>query len=136
MDAEDGLEAILLAAGIDNSSEWLISISRFRDQDKGIMISENGGLAPEVKIPIDYPTVQILVRGGKGGYAAAKAKAREIFNLLHAIDSAPAEYPELTSCRAKHQPIFVGYDRETERPIFSLNFNIIATVPTTTNRDL
>jgi hypothetical protein len=135
-----GLIEILVAANVGalapSPDPWPIYEGDFPETvDQCLMIRDTGGRAPEVKIAIDYPTVQVLVRSGKAGYAVAADKADEIKLVLHAINSAPAQMPELTSCLLMGEKTFVGYD-VNKRPVWSVNFNLILSKDPEGNRDL
>jgi hypothetical protein len=129
MTPAEGIEAILVDAGVGGDLPWIISVSRFRtDPDMQIAIMDLPGKQPEVLIAQSYPGVQVLIRGSKSadGYTAAYAKSREAFNVLQAIPCPAAAYPELVSCIARHEPAPLGYDDQS-RPLFSLNFDLIIT---------
>lgn len=96
------------------------------DPDKAVMFKDVGGRAGEVNVAIDYPTMQVLVRGPSGGdsYAQAFDKARAIQRALIRIPSGGAEFPELTSITAIGHVVHVGKS-ERDRHVFSLNFQLI-----------
>jgi hypothetical protein len=132
----EGVEAILTAAGIAGTIAWPIAISRFKiAPDQQVALIDLPGRTPEVLIAQDYPGIQILVRGSKegDGYTTAREKAKAIFNILQAIPIPCAQYPELGSCVARHDVAYVGYD-EFDRPIMSLNFDLIVTPTVLGNR--
>jgi hypothetical protein len=97
-------------------------------RDQAIAVIDRPGLMPEVKVAIDYPSVQLLIRSSRVGYIAARTKAEELFNALQAIPDGGAHFPELTSCVASTGIVFAGFD-PSERPVHSLNFNLIVSHP-------
>lgn len=134
----EGFENILVAANqVNGATGWPLYIGTFPSSvDQAVLIIEGGGRQPEVAIAIDYPALQILVRGKKNSYAAARLKAQEIFEVLQALPTGPtplAEYPELTSVVARTAVTWVGFDED--RPVFSLNFNLIVCYETQGNRE-
>jgi hypothetical protein len=136
----EGIIQVLLAAGTGTlapDGTWPIYEGQFptTGDDQCILVADRGGRSPEVRIAIDYPSIQILVRSSKQGYVAARAKSDEVFLALQGIPSEPASYPELTSCVAAGGITFVGYD-ENERPIWSQNFNLIVSKAPQGHRDL
>lgn len=136
-----GIADILIAAGIgvnpSMAAVWPIYIGRLpTDKDQAIAVLDRAGRTPEVKIAIDYPSVQLLVRSVKTGYQTTRLKAVAIFNALQAIPDGGAAFPELTSCVAATAITFAGFD-PSERPVQSLNFNLIVSFPATVGyRDL
>jgi hypothetical protein len=136
-----GIADILVAANIGiaispaSGNNWPLFEGEMGSVDRAIMVRENGGRTPEVRIAINYPTVQVLVRGTRSDYAVAREKAEEVFLALQAIPSGPAEWPELTSCCAVGGVTFAGRD-EQERPVWSLNFNLITSKDPEGHRDL
>jgi hypothetical protein len=136
----DGITAILVAANVGvippAAGDWPIYEGQFPSEvDQCIMVREFGGRSSEVRIAIDYPSVQILVRGTERGYVTSRAKIEDIFLALQGIPSAPAEYPELTSAVAVGGRTFAGYD-EKGRPQWTVNFNLIESKNPQGYRDL
>jgi hypothetical protein len=130
MRTEEGIIQILVGAGVgvlapNDIDPWPIYEGQFPSAaDECLVVRNTGGRPPEVKVAINYPAIQVLVRSEPTGYVAASEKAKEVFVALHAIDSAPPDFPELTSCLGATEPNFVGYD-EAKRPVWSVNFNCI-----------
>jgi hypothetical protein len=119
----DGIMAILAAAGL-NPAPWQMQVGQITDQpDQLIMLRNTGGLAGEIALAIDYPSVQIIVRGpaGEGSYSAAWAKMKQIKQALIAIPNGGSAYPELTLCKAKGDIQDLPYD---DRKRFLCSFNI------------
>ena len=106
-----GLSNILEAEGvIRGSSGWTASFGGSTDGINEVGIIDSGGAGGEVKVAIDYPSVQMIVQGssGNGGYIATVNKAREIYNTLMGIDTPNADYDELVSCVALNFPAWLG----------------------------
>lgn len=130
--------AILLAEGLyGGATGWSGKVGGLSGEDPCIAAIDSGGRAGEVKIQIEYPTVQILVRGaaGQGGYDAGFAKAEKVHAALQGIDQNPAEFPRLTSCVAIGWINWLGRD-DNDRPQWSLNFQLITVPETQGNRPL
>lgn len=134
MSPADGIRAILEDLGIcGGTSGWGSRTGALHSSmDQCVAVLDSGGRGSEVKIAIDYPTVQVLVRASKnaGGYTAGYDKTRECFVALQAIDQNPAQFVTLTSCVVRGGIIPLGRD-DSDRPVFSLNFNLIVTIPGT-----
>lgn len=136
MSPAEGLKAILEDAGVvDGVSGWVSRIGGTSDVAQQLGFIDTGGRGGEVKVAIDYPTVQIIVQGSKavGGYSAGFEKAREVYDTLQAIDP-QAIWDELDSCVAMNQPIWIGRS-DNDLPKWSLNFRLITSPNNIGNRD-
>lgn len=127
----EGIRDILVTSGIGIfepdyvDTGWCISISRMRDKPNAmIAIYDHGGQAPEPGLDIDYPSVQIVVRGEPDGYKNAMAKCRLIKDVLLGRPSETRNGDVWASITMPTDVIPLGYDAN-ERPEFSLNFNLI-----------
>lgn len=123
----EGLKDILVDAGVvAGATGWTWKVGGLGSGENEIAIIDSGGRGGEVKVAIDYPSVQILVKGAKeaGGYTAAFTKAREVYDALQGIDNPNGVWDELVSCVAVNQPAWLGRD-DADRPQFSLNFRLI-----------
>jgi hypothetical protein len=134
-----GIAAILNAAApavVDGATGWPLSLGRLlTTSNRCVALIDGGGRTPEVKVAIDYPTVQVLVRGNKTEYEASREKAKEIFNILQAHPTPTVDYPELVSSVAATDIAWLGYDPDGERPMWSLNFNLIVNPAAIGHRD-
>lgn len=129
MSPAEGIHAILSAASIiEGASGWAGKIGNLTEADLTVSILDRPGKQPEAVNGTDYPGIQVMVRGGRAAdaYSTAYAKAREIYNALHVIPQNPAPYAELTSCLARTDIAPLGNDKN-DRPMFSLNFDLIVT---------
>lgn len=108
------------------TSGWQIEISIMPDApDRVIMISDTGGLEPNPKWLLDYPTVQCLIRGDANGYLAAYREAKAIKDIILGIDSfTTADGDRWVSLTQNGDLAFIGRD-DGMRPLFTINFAII-----------
>jgi len=130
----EGVKDILVEDGIGVfqpnavAGNWVIMISRMRDGDetpnKVIAVYDTGGLAPEPGLDINYPTIQIVVRGEPDGYVDAHKKCRDIRDSLLGRPSEVRGGDTWASVTMPHDIIPLGYD-DNERPEFSMNFQLI-----------
>lgn len=115
---------------------WPIYEGQFPEtQEQCIVVRDTGGKPPEVKIAINYPACQVLVRSDTAGYDAARTKIHDVFVALHAIDASGTSFPSLTSCLSSSEPNFLGYDAN-KRPVWSANFNCIVSLASEGYRNL
>ena len=128
----DLLKDILVADGegvFAATSGWGIYIGDEPDQpDTSITLYDTGGQAPNPKFALDYPTVQIRIRGSKGAYQAAYDKARTVRASLLGHDSGTIGDTWLVSVTMKGDIMHLGKDQD-RRPLVTLNFQLI-TEPT------
>ena len=124
----EGLKAICAAVTglFGGSTGWVATVGGFSTTGKEISFLDSGGRSSEVKVAIDYPNVQVMIRGTKaaGGYSEAYQKAKEVHAALVGIETPNASWTYLTSCVARGDIIWLGRDDEA-RPRFSLNLQLI-----------
>lgn len=124
----DGIKSLLVTASVGasgGSNDWAIYIGRMPDQpDNCICIYPSSGGAPNPKWLLDYPGIQVIVRGDEGNYDAARQKAQDVKDVLTGLPS-----QTITSDRwvgiwmvGDIQP--VNWDPK-KRWMFSLNFRLI-----------
>lgn len=134
-DVKDKLVGASIGA-FEASSGWGIFIGKMPDRpDTCIVIAHSGGLPADPKWLLDYPNVQVRVRGAKGNYRDAKAKAQEIKDLLLGISSENHAAGRWVAINLLSDVAFLGYDTN-ERAEFTINFAMIThpTAPAVTNR--
>lgn len=136
MSPAKGIHEILKNAPGFPGTGWTLGYGKMpADPDQYIAILDSGGQGGEVLVAIDYPRVQILVRGAKNkGYDAAYDKINQARELLIAIPES-AHYPELDSCIGVGQILPLGED-DSKRPVFSQNLQLIVSYDTSGYREL
>lgn len=93
--------------------------------DDVIMISDTGGLDPNPKWLLDFPTIQIMVRGAVNGYLATVREAKAVKDLILGIDAfTTSEGDRWVSATMNGDLGFIGRD-ENARPLFTMNFALI-----------
>lgn len=101
--------------------------------DALIGIMRNPGAAPNPRWLLDFPSVQVRVRGNKEDYAGVHTKAQAIKDALLGIDSVTVGGDRWVSVTMPADMVDLGRD-SMERPEFALNFNLIIEPATGTNR--
>jgi hypothetical protein len=133
-----GFHAIMTAANIiGGASGWKGIIGETSPGTNCVGLIDLPGRGGEVKVAIDYPSVQILVVGskGSGSYSSAFNKAKEIWDHFQGIPTPNAAWDKLVSAVAISQPGWLGRD-ESNRPRFSATFRLITTPENEVNRTL
>lgn len=136
MSPAEGIYNILAAANFFTGG-WTPYVGLMGESANCIACLNTGGASGEVMVAIDYPTVQLLGRGAKSGNSFdilyEKMKAAKL--LLHGITetSGADAYPELVSCIVRGDIAQLGQD-ENQRPLMSLNFQLITAPADVGNR--
>lgn len=122
------LKDILVSEGFifGGLTDWAIFIARRPESpDAVVVLYDSGGKSPNPRWLIDYPSVQIKIRGDVNQYKAAYEKAQEVKNILLGRPS----FTTTNSDRVVHINMlgditFLGYDKK-DQPEFVLNFDLI-----------
>lgn len=131
----DQVQASLVNAGVgqktDSKAAWMVYKGSMPDSDlnsapdktindEAICLYELPGTAPLEQSLIDYPGVQVLVRGAPDGYTDCRTKIQQVYLQLHAVESALGA--AWVYFYATHSgPITMGPDRK-RRPRLVWNF--------------
>lgn len=122
------LAGLLEGAGvgtIGGTSGWGIFLGRLPTApDTAMACKATGGASPWPHLALNFPSVQIIVRGAPGSYEGAEAKAREVVKKLLGLPSQVVGNDFYGSVRQLGDVISLGFD-EKNRPLFSCNFHLI-----------
>lgn len=107
------------------TQDWTCLIGGLSDQvaRAQIAVMETGGLAPLDVMgtgdteTLTRPGVQILVRGNANDYSTTEAKAQAVWTTLHR-----QSFADFLTIEGTTNPIWLGYEPDTNRPLWSLNF--------------
>ncbi len=114
----------LLAAHVVGSG-WDIQIGIMPDTpNKVISIHDTGGQEPNPKWLLDFPTIQVMIRGEVSGYLATFVEAKAVKDLLLGVTSQDLNDDRWVSVTQNGDLGFIGRD-DSMRPIFSVNFALI-----------
>jgi hypothetical protein len=89
--------------------------------DAAILINSTGGMPPEPRLLLNYPSVQVVVRGAPSGYVAAAAKIQEVVNALVGATPGNLSGDVYRGCIQVGDVSYLGQDENT-RDLFSANF--------------
>lgn len=114
---------------------WGIYIGRFPEPgpDTAILVNHTGGQSPYPHLLLNFPTVQTLVRGSRGGYTDARGKIEEVIDALLGIPAQNVGGDWWQGITQLGEAGFIGYD-ENNRPIFTANFSMIVEPAAGTHR--
>ena len=118
------IAGLLVTAGIGTIATDLFVSEQPSLPDECVTVFDTGGFPPEANYNYEKPTVNIRVRGKKGGYQNAYAKAKSVKDELHAktnedIDSVN----RIIAIWCMGDIIPLGND-DNGRPMLSINFRI------------
>lgn len=138
------LANILQTAGVGHTTTptitaWALKVSQLADTpDRCIALLDSGGFTPNPKWLLDFPTVQVIVRGPKQDYSAGYSKGLEVKNALLGISPTTVSNIRIDGITMLSDLTFIQYDSK-DRPLFSLNFRLIQESPVdslTSRKDL
>lgn len=137
-DPAEGTKDLLVTAGVGTfgaTTGWGIYISKEPESPDSVITITNAGdhFPANPKWLLDYPTVQVRVRGDKGGYQAAHAKAIEVRDALLGLPSQTLNGDVWEIVVEVGGINWLGFD-EQNRPRMSMNYNLTIQPATGTNR--
>lgn len=132
------IKDILVAAsvgGFAGTTGWQINISREAASPHTVITIYNSGSWQEAsaKWKIDFPTLQIRVRGNPDGWLAAESKMAEVSNTLLGLTPQTVNNTDYRGIWKSGDTFQLAYD-ETSRPILVQNFRV-ASEPSSTVSD-
>lgn len=121
---KDILEAANVGDFADGSafSLWIAALPD--KPDEAIAIYDSGGETPNPKWALDYPSVQVRLRGKENGYPALYDKVVAVRDALLGFPGDDLDDGRLVSVRMIGGAAFLGRD-EKKRPSFTLNWSLI-----------
>jgi len=136
-DPAEGIKDLLVTAGVGvfaATSGWGIFIaSEPNKPDTAITINSTGGQPSNPRFLVDFPSVQVMVRGDENGYQALWTKVKAVKDALLGLPSQDLSGDRWVAINQAGNEGFLGFD-DNNRPRFSLNFNLIIEPATGTHR--
>ena len=125
-DPSEGVKDILEAQSVGTpgpGTGWRLFISKEPDLPDTVVTIYNTGSwrAPDPKWLLDFPSVQVRIRGAVNGYQAAYTKAQEVKDRLLGLVPQTLNGDFWRSVVIQGDLTFLQYDQK-ERPVFVLNF--------------
>ena len=109
----------------NDSTEWSIRVASQPDEpDQCITIYLSGGQNPNPRWKLNFPSIQVRIRGKDAGYVEAYEKAQEVVGALLGIPSQDLNGDRLVLVNQIGDIVPVGYD-DDRRPHFTTNFAMI-----------
>lgn len=137
-DPAEGIKDLLVTAAVGTfnaTTGWSIRIAKEQDKpDTHITCYSSGGLASNPKWLLDFPSVQVRVRGAASGYVAARTKMQSVKDTLLGIASQTLNGDRWVAINSIGDINNLGFD-DNNRPIFSINFALIIEPVSGDNRD-
>jgi len=122
----EDIKDILVDGGVGVFQTNLFLVSMPNTPDACVGVFDSPGMPPDLSYNVydlEYPSVQVRVRGDIFGYEAAWNKAKEVKDCLHgkANETWNGTYYLLIACSAEIMFVYVD---ENNRPVLSVNFEI------------
>lgn len=127
----EGVRA-LLATHVGVSGWTLFTGIAPKTPNKTILITDTGGLEANPRWSLDFPSLQVMVRGEVGGYLDTHKEASAVKDILLGLPPQDVNGDRWVSITMASDVAFLGVD-ETERPLFSINFRLIVEPQITPN---
>lgn len=122
-----GVKDLLVAANVGTfaaTSGWSISVGKSSTApDTSITCVDTGGISPFPHLALNFPSVQVIVRGAPGDYIGAHDKGRAVIDALLGKGVTSVNGDSWEGITQIGDLASIGYD-ENNRPLFSANFSI------------
>lgn len=123
------MKDLLLTKGFlfGGQADWAVYIGKQPDKTpaRAVTIYDSGGLAPNPRWLLDYPSVQVRIRGSVNDYDIAYKKARQVRDLLLGVPSYTANNGDrIVHVNGIGDIAFTGFD-DAVRPEFVFNLRLI-----------
>jgi hypothetical protein len=115
--------AMLAANGVGTIGTNIFISLMPNTPDAVIALYDSGGFPGESGYKYEYPTIQVRIRGAKGQYISAYAKAEAVRNFLHDRANITWGVNRYIGIWSMSDILFLGQD-ELNRPELSINFRI------------
>ncbi len=133
-----GIKDLLVTGSVGafgGAADWAIYIGAMPDKpDAAIGIFNTGGSAPNPQWLIDFPSIQVRIRGNEGSYEDAYTKCIAIKSILLGLPSQDINGDRWVSVSGIGDITELGRD-QNKRPEFSVNFALIIEPATGAHRD-
>lgn len=131
------LKDVLETAGVGvfaATSGWSIAVDQEPPEpDTVITLYNTGGVNPNPKWLIDFPSVQVRIRGAVNGYLVSRAKAQQVKDTLLGLPSQVVAGERINSITGIGDIVNAGRD-DNNRPLCTVNFATIIEPSSGTNR--
>ena len=91
--------------------------------DLCVTVYDSGGYDPQANYTYERPTIQVRVRGDRGGYIAAHSLTQSVRDVLHATAGGAINGTTYVGIWQEGDIMPLGYDTN-HRPELSMNFRI------------
>lgn len=120
-------EYILTRVPSGELTGWTFFIGKLPSEpDQVISLIDQGGPPGIPNLLVDFPGIQVLVRGSRGGlgYRDSWLMMRKIRDSILGMQNAPPEFPELDGITERGTIVPMGYD-DQDRHTWSSNYQLI-----------
>lgn len=133
-----GIKDLLVSAGVGAEAAttgWGVYVAQEpTEPDTVITVYNTPGENPNPKWLLDYPHVQVRIRGSRtNGYVAARSKAQAVKDALLGLPSQDLNGDRWVHINGLGDIFDLGFD-DNNRPLFTTNFALIIEPAAGTNR--
>jgi hypothetical protein len=125
IDPAEAVKGFLVTAGVGvfaAPTGWSIHIGALPESpDTAILVNMTGGRSPFPHLALNYPSVQVIVRGSRSGYVPARQRMNMVVEALLGMSSIDVSGDTYRSCNQVGDVSFLGLDDNT-RPLFGSNW--------------
>lgn len=133
----DSVADMLVTAGVGTfaaTSGWGIFVGKLPETPHtAILVNTTGGKSPFPHLLLNFPSVQIVVRGASNNLQDAYNKISACVDALLGMGSQTVNSDVWRSCTQMGDIAFLGYD-ENQRPLHSANLSFIVEPASGTHR--
>ena len=114
------------AVGVDSvTADWSVFLFQEPETpDAVITVYNAGGEARDPKWGLDFPSIQVRVRGKPGDYTTAYTKISDVVTALLGRDPETVQGDEIQAFNMLGDIIQLGFD-QSNRPLLVVNFRLI-----------
>lgn len=123
----DDIKTILVSGGVNTS--LIYKAAGPDDPNLLLVLTESEGfegvITMQAGLVAEEPKVQVLARGAKNGYEAARVLAQQAYQVLKYRQQETVGSTTYMLMRAETPPFFIGYD-SNERPMIVFNVRVVS----------
>lgn len=118
---------VVATAPVGMFNGWVLKIGKLPSEpDQAVVFIDQGGPAGFPNLLVDYPGLQLLVRGVRAGagYQTSYLMVRKVRDIILGCDAHPAQFLELDGVTERGHIVPLGYD-DQDRHTWSSNYQLL-----------
>ena len=119
------MKDVLVAAGLGTfGTDLFVGVLPNGPDLCAVLIETGSWREPEPTTDLEYPTMQVITRGGPNDYLGGRAKMEDIYAHLRDLAHTTVNSVWYGGIWVQSGPMAIGRD-ERHRPLFSVNFRFM-----------